>query len=378
MFPPDTPTLDLSEFDPEGRRRVRVICPTFYPEPIGTPLYATEYVRWLHKSGWEVDVVTCQPFYPRFERYPGYGRQRRQDHLDFEVPVHRLPTLVPRNGGSAWRAVTDSNFLLQGCLASLRKLSRVPLTLAISPGVPFTVLGARALTTRKGVVVSWVQDIQTGLASALSAPTARLTRLISATERACLARADHTFTLSDEMGAQLTRMGLAGPIRTAGLWSTLRPDDGPAPQPIADVQYSGNIGRKQGADQLLDLAAELQRRRPGTTLLIRADAQARRILEDSARELNLTNLTFADLAPAEGLRRALREARVYVVPQAPGVGDSVLPSKIINALAAPTLVVAAASPDSAVAQMSQKYPNLFIVPPGNVNAMASAVLALIG
>ena len=368
----DRPQIDLDRFATGGSRRVRIVTPTFDPEPIGTPLYAGELARWLAAEGWDVDVVTGQPHYPRYRRYEGYGRERRRDTVG-SIPVYRLPTLVPRQGTTAWRALCDTNFLAQGLLAR-RRLGRSPLTIVISPGVPFAVPVARALTTNDGTLLAWVHDLQSGLAAALGAGP-RVVRGSAAVERWCLNLADHVLTLSDGMGRRVRQLGVDRPTGTFGLWSTLPPDDGMKPRLTADVLYSGNIGRKQGCEQLLDLAERLERRRPGTTLLIRADAHARRALEDQATIRGLANVLFADLVSHAELRRGLRAAGVYVIPQAPGVGDSVLPSKAVNALAAGCRVVAAGEAGSAVADLADSHPNVTLTRPGDVDQMVEAVLS---
>jgi len=367
----ETPQLDLARFASNDDFRVRIVTPTFDPEPIGTPLYAGELARWLRSTGWDVDVVTAQPFYPGFLRYDGYGRQRRHDAVD-EIPVYRLPTIVPRGGGLAWRAVSDLNFLGQGLLAR-RRLELSPLTVVISPGVPFAIPVARALTSSAGRVVAWVHDLQSGLGAAFGAPTV-LVNVNTKVERWCLDLADHVFTLSDGMAKKLCALGVKSPIDTFPLWATLPPDDGRPGQVLADVQYSGNIGRKQGCEQLLDLAERLDEQRPGTTLLIRGNPAARSGLEAAAADRGLRHVTFTDLAPRAELRRALRSGRVYVIPQVAGVGDSVLPSKIVNALAAGCRVVAAGEPWSAVAELAGRHGNLTLTPPGDADALAAAVL----
>lgn len=370
----DHPEIDLESFSSAARRRVRIVSPTFDPEPIGTPLYAGELARWLRDSGWNVDVVTNQPYYPRSRRYAGYGRRRRRDTVD-GIPVYRLPTLVPSKGTFGRRAASEVNFLVQGLLAR-RRLGRSPLTIVITPGVPFGVPVGRGLTAPGGTLLVWVHDLQSGLAAALGAPPL-VARASAAVERRCLNLADHVCTLSEGMSRRVRALGVDRPTLVFPLWSTLPPDDGSVPALVVDVQYSGNLGRKQGADQLVDLAQGLEERRPGTTLLVRADPHARQGLELEVRARQLGNVRFADLAPRAQLRQALRAGRVYVIPQAPGVGDSVLPSKVVNALAAGCLVVAAGEPGSAVAELAEANPNMTVTKPGDVPGLTDAVLALL-
>lgn len=115
---PETPQLDLERYASGTDRRVRIVTPTFDPEPIGTPLYTGELARWLRSGGWDVNGVTAQPHYPGFRSTRGTGAGRR-DAVD-GIPAYRLPTLVSRKGTFAWRAISDANFLGQGMIARRR------------------------------------------------------------------------------------------------------------------------------------------------------------------------------------------------------------------------------------------------------------------
>lgn len=376
-FPSEQPQLDLGRLEQFGSGHLRIVTPTFFPEPIGTPHYALQLVRWVRRQGWTVDVVTANPYYPRFELYDGYDGGWRTEVLDDDVPVRRLRTLVPKEGRPLWRAAADLNLLAQGAAARLLgRIRPAALTLAISPGTPLVVPMARMLTARSGRVVCWVHDLQGGLARALGSPSS-LARVIDGSERRLMSLADEVLALSDGMASRLRAIGVTQPIEVLPLWSTLPPDDGSPVVRRAEVQYSGNLGRKQGCDQLLDLAERLHAIRPLTRVLIRADAVARRPLEVEAASRGIDNITFEDLAPHERLRQALQEADVYVVPQLAGVGDSVVPSKVVNALAAGCRVVAASEPGTELVAMAAHTDMLTITPAGDVGELTRAVLGLL-
>lgn len=375
-FPLEQPQLDLERLERFGAGHLRVVTPTYFPEPIGTPHYALQLVRWVRRQGWTVDVVTANPYYPRFELYDGYDGRWRSEVLN-GVPVHRLRTFVPKEGKALWRAASDLSLLVHGAAARLRhRIGPAPLTLAISPGTPLVVPTARILTSRRGRVLCWVHDLQGGLAGALGWPPS-LCRAINASEARLLSSADEVRPLSEGMGSRLRAIGVKTSMEVLPLWSTLHPDDGTPVVRRADVQYSGNLGRKQGCDQLLDLAERLHVARPGTRMLIRADAVARRPLEAEAAFRGIGNIAFEDLAPHGRLRQALQEASVYVAPQRPGVGDSVVPSKVVNALAAGCRVVAASDPGTELDGMAARTNLLTITPPGDVGRLAGAVLDLL-
>lgn len=374
-FSDDLASRNLTPFGDHDRALV-VVSPTFAPEPLGTPLYAADAVSWLAGAGWSVDVVTAQPFYPHFERYPGYGRRTRRDRIG-GVPVHRLPTVVPRGGRAPWRLAGDANFLAQGVARAFTGLiPRASTVLSISPGAPAATLVGAAVRRPGGRHVSLVHDVQSGLAEGLGmVKNARVVDGMRRFERRSLDVADLVLTLSEEMAAVLRGIGVATPIEVLPLWSTVA-----APTatigPVTDVQFAGNLGRKQALDQLLALMVRLRQIRPQTTFTIRGAGPMQAELE---AQLAGAGLDVEVLPPVDdrALPAALAASRVHVVPQLATTGVHVVPSKIVNALAVGGAVVALCAEGSPVTRMAAACEAIRVVPPGAVDEAAVAVCALL-
>ena len=361
---------------PRAGARLVVVTPTFAPEPLGTPLYAADTVRWLDAAGWDVEVVTSQPFYPRFERYDGYGRATRRDVVD-GVDVRRLPTVVPRGGRTRWRLASDANFLVQGATrASAGAIGRAPTVLSISPGTPVAAMVGASLRRRGGRHVCLVHDVQSGLASGLGmVRDARLVSVIRSVERRALELADEVLVLSEQMADVLAALGVRKPVTVLPLWSTVTP---PATTPLTttDLQFSGNFGRKQGLDQLVPLLLELRRRRPATTVTLRGAGPLRDTLQSELDDAGL-DITIQDPVDDADLPAALRASRVHLVPQLAGTGAHVVPSKIVNALAVGGAVLAMSAPGSPVARMASHCDAIRVVEPGDIAGAAAATCELL-
>lgn len=330
-------------------RRLTVVTPTFHPEPIGTPHYATDLVRWFDARGWDVGVVTAQPFYPDFVRHPGYDRSKRHDHLD-GIPVLRLPTFVPPYGKPLGRAVHEANFVAQSLLrVGGRRTSAV---LSITPGTPWVTAAARAFRAPGGRHVALVHDVQSGLATSLGIAPGALQGLLRRSERASLQRADAVAVLTPQMGDALRSIGVTRPIHDAPLWATVAVDAERLPPATRSLQYSGNFGAKQGVDLLLPLAAELHRRDPGVELLLRGAGHRFDLLRQQIAAAGLSNVRFTAPVDTADLAGALAGSPVHLVLQAPGSADFAMPSKVVNALACGASVVAVAEPSSPLAKLS--------------------------
>ena len=323
------------------------------------------------------------PFYPEFRRYPGYGRRRRRDRLD-GTPIYRVPTVVPRRGALPLRAVSDLNFAAQS-LVALRtgRVRRARAVLTFSPGTPLVMaVGGRALAPG-GTHVGVVHDLQTGLASAVSALPSPLLRLMLRLERDLLSRPDHLFALSEEMRTELLDLGVRNPVSVAPIWVDVDGDARARSEPAPEaggpptVMYSGNLGRKQGAMQLADIAARLGELAPDVRLVIQGEGPMRQNLEAAIDSRRLANTTLVPLAARSELLASLQSAHVHVVPQAADVGDSAVPSKVFNIMAAHRPAVVAATPGSSLDSLSRRSGGLVTVAPGAVEATARAIVGLV-
>lgn len=364
--------------DAHGRDEIIVVSPTFYPERIGTPLYVFDIARSLVGGGRKCRVVTSQPYYPAFERFPGYGRARRRDDVE-GIPVFRAPTIVPRRGGAAWRAVSEANFLLQIVLAILTgRIGRGRAVLAVTPGVPFAILAGAALRRRGGRLVAVVHDVQFGLVAATTgAVSERLAGLSRAVEVWALNRADVVTVLTVEMRDVLVDAGVSRPIEVVPLWPTIVPDHPCLEGDPCTVLYSGNLGRKQGLSILLDVAERLSPMVPDARIVIRGDGPERQRLVAEASRRGLGNIDFQDFVPEDGLAAALAAAAVHVVPQVPEGADHAVPSKIYNILAVGRPVIATACENSTLGRMSEEVEALRVVEPGDLDGLVREIASLL-
>jgi colanic acid biosynthesis glycosyl transferase WcaI len=365
-----------------GRRTLEevdllIVSPTFHPEPIGTPVYATDAMRWFSDQGLRVAVVTAMPFYPGFVRYADYGRERRRDQVE-GVAVHRVPTIVPRGGAASLRLLSDLNYAAQGRRLARRLRARAVLT--FSPGVPLAA-SIKSVVQGQSTHVVVVHDIQSGLAG----PAARAPRwavtLLSRLERRLLDRGDRLVALSEGMARDLRALGTRAPIEVIPIWATTPIPEQPPPPTLRSgpltVMYSGNLGRKQGVEVLIDLAERIQRAATDVRVVVQGEGQRRAALEKRARALGLTSIEFRDLVPQSALADSLASADIHVVPQHPDVADSVLPSKLFNIMAVGRPIVVAAKPGTAVAAMSETRSGLTRVTPGDADQLVAAVNRLV-
>lgn len=360
-------------------RDVLFVSRYFWPELIGSAPFSTDIADWLIRHGRPTTVVSGLPHYPETEVFPAYrdGGSRRETVGG--AVVERLAVGAPRGGGARARIGNEAAFLLQGLAALARgRVARHGLVLALCPSILSVALGVAARRPG-GVCVAIVHDIQSGLAEKLGmVGGGSFARLMRACERAVLNRTDLVIVLSAEMKEQLRYIGVVSPIEVVPLWvdtDQIRPVE-PVERPSVRVLYSGNLGRKQGLGQVVDLAQELAARRPEIEIVVRGrGSQGGELAQEIARR-GLANVRLAELQPNEALATALCQGDIHLVPQNPEAAAFAVPSKIFNIMAVGRPFVATALAGTVLWQLQHESGAFLCVPPDEPPAFADAVLRL--
>jgi len=361
-------------------RELLVITQWYRPELIGTAFYSGDLSEWFAEQGSRVTVLTNRPSYPGDEIFPEY-RNGERDHEDLNgVSVRRISAIVARGGGAKARIFAEIYFVVRGLLALVTgRVARSQFVVSFCPSVMAVFLGWIS-RRRGGRHIAVVHDIQSGLAGGLGLlGDGALMRLVRATERFCLNRADHLVVLSEQMREALLSLGVKRPIAIVPIWVDIR-QIFPLPRPEGappTILYGGNLGRKQGLEQLLDLADVLMKKRPDIQILVRGGGSQEESLRESARRRGLENLHFEPLLPFDRFNQGLAEGDVHLVPQDPEAADFAVPSKVYNIMAAGRPFVATALPGTTLWALQGQSGMDFCVPPNSPREFADAVVRLI-
>lgn len=348
----------------------------FHPEPTGSAPPITDLAAWAGELGLRPHVLTARPSYPRSEVYPGYEAGQKDHEVFRGAEVRRVPSIVPRSRGLVGRLAAELSFSISAALAHKRRYGSV---VCVSPSI-LVVLIAPLFRRGGGRVVAIVHDIQSGLASALKfGGSAVILKLLQRLERWALNRSDRVIALTEGMAGELRALGVTRPIDIIPPQVNVR-EIVPLPEPVADppvLLYSGNLGRKQGLDQILALAARLKACGHNAVIHIRGEGSERLELEREAAIAGLDNIRFSDLAPREEISEALGEAVLHLVPQDPAGARFALPSKVFSIMAARRAFVATAEPDSPLGRVVARSGGGLCVPAGVPEALSAAVLSLL-
>lgn len=358
--------------------RILVVSLYYWPEQAGSAPPLQQMAEALVRLGAEVTVLTARPAYPEMAVYPDYrdGQRDREQHQG--VSITRLPLASYRPGGSLRsRLLTEAQFSFRAAWRLLRG-SRPDAVIAVCPSI-LAVLAVRLVIPRRIRRLAVVHDLQSGLAKSLGITSQPLLpRIIEALERSALGSLDRVITLSDAMADAIAALGVRAPI------SIVPPTiDDRAIQPLPEVPgrptllYSGNIGRKQGLEQLIELAYQLQHRGHEARVVIRGDGNHRDTLSGIAAGRDLANLIFEPLRPAEQLAEGLAEGHIHLVPQNPAGAAFAVPSKIYSIMAAGRPFICTAEPGSPLDRLRQQSDAFVICPPNRPEQLADAIERLL-
>lgn len=353
-----------------------IISNYFHPEPTGSAPPITDLAAWAGELGVRPHVLTARPSYPRSEVYPGYEAGQKDRETFRGAEVRRVSSIVPRSRGLAGRLAAELSFAVSAALARKRRYASV---LCVCPSI-FVVLIAPMFRRRGGCVVAIVHDIQSGLASSLKfGGASAILKLLQGVERWALNRCDRVIALTEGMAGELRALGVVRPIDIIPPQVDVR-EITPRHEPTTDAPillYSGNLGRKQGLDQILTLATQLKARGHEAVIHIRGEGSERSELEREAAAAGLENVRFSDLAPRAKISDALGEAVLHLVPQDPAGARFALPSKVFSIMAARRAFVATAYTGSPLEQVVRLSGGGTCVAPGDANAFADAVTDLL-
>lgn len=365
-------------------KSVTFVSQNYFPEPIGSAPYITDMAEYLAIHGVRVDVLTARPNYPTGKVQEGYRRGERDQENRNGVSICRLAPWRPDRRGAAGRLASEGTFLLQGLARVLSgRVRRRSVVVALCPSI-FAVMLGRLMTSPGGRCVAIVHDVQSGLAAGLKMVGGRfLVTALQTLERIVLNRVDRVLVLSESMRDRLVQIGVKRPIYVVPIWIDTKvvapvdedenvPECGHGARDVR-VMYSGNMGRKQALDQILDMAECLRDRGRSIELLFRGAGGERDALQARAEKRALSNTRFEDLTPPDRLAEGLSQADIHLVPQHSAVADFAVPSKIYAIMAVGRPFVAAAPAGSYLWRLAERSKGFLCVPSGDGVAIADAV-----
>ena len=364
--------------------RVLIVGINYSPEPTGVGPYTAGLAEHLATRGDEVTVLTGLPSYPGWRLLRGTPRRLVATQRVGGVTVLRAAHYIPAAQSAARRALYEGTFGLTGLLASFR-LGRPDAILGVIPSLSGGILArltGQRLCSPYGLLF---QDLmspaarQSGIAGGGVVATA--TR---ATEAWAAAGARAIGVVAETFTPYVASLGVpAERIHHVPNWVRLaRPSLARAetrrrfgwPDDRQVVLHAGNMGHKQGLEQVVEAArVAAERGEPVRFVLAGGGSQAQAL---RAMGAGLPTLDFLPVQP-DGLHASLLAAAdVLLLSERATQLDMSLPSKLTSYFAAGRLIVAAVPPGGPSAREIERAGAGVTVPPGDPGAMLDALARL--
>ncbi len=359
----------------------------YRPEATGIAPYNAELAEYLSGREHDVSVVTGFSYYPHWRKEPAdRGQLYRRERIN-GVEVHRCAQYVPETATTLRRIFHELSFGITSLLRVLF-LPRADVYVVVSPPLCLGFFAWVATRLKRSRYVFHVQDLQPGAAVGLGMVNGRgFIRLLYGLESFSYRHAAAVSGISDGMMNEFRLKGLparkliffpnwlrkttAADVRTRGAF---REKFGIPENELLAV-YSGNLGRKQGIEILLEAAARLDASAGVTIAIIGAGAQ-RDALAAQVATMKLSNLRLLPLLSDDDYAQMLADADVGLITQASGTGQYFFPSKLLSLLQAGLPVATVADHDSELARAVRDGGFGVNVNPGQADELAAALRRL--
>ncbi len=366
-----------------SRLRVLVSTSYYWPEEAGSAPYLTGLAEHLSAGGHDVVVATGFAHYPDW-RSGAHGKLAATETQN-GVRIVRRWHYVPHTQSAAQRALYELSLLGFGA-TTLFSRWRPDVVVGTCPSLAGGLLAAAAARRYRVPYGIVFQDLM-GRAAEQSGVSggARVAGLVKGGELRVARGAKAVGIIAAAFRGYLEEGG----VRPDAIWRLrnwthrVEPDEPRARtrerhgwgDDVFVCLHGGNMGQKQGLDNLLDTAALTN---GDVRIALVGDGNDRARLEREAKERGLTNVDFIGMQMPGKWEAMLAAADLLIVNQRASLTDMSLPSKLTSYFAAGRPVVTAASKESETADEMDAADAGILVPPDDPAAMRDAIQALKG
>lgn len=362
-------------------KNIWIISELYYPEETSTGYFLTRIAEGLAEL-FSVHVLCGQP------TYSSRGRREPISETHNGVSIHRCWSSTFNKDVLLLRLVNIATITLSIFFSCLRRFRSGDCVIVVTnpPLLPFAALLAARLWGSRCCLL--IHDVYPEVlaASGIAKHNSLALRGIGWLTKQVYRRAARIIVLGRDMDA-LVRQKLDivdRHIQIIPNWADvdcIRPSDREDHPLLAQlglsdkfiIQYSGNIGRTHGVDQLVACAEQLRGDQSVHFLFIGFGGK-KLWLERQVRERRLANITIMDYRPRAELSSSLTACDVAIISFVQGMAGVSVPSRMYNVMAAGKPIIAVADSHSELALVIKEERIGWVVAPGDVDGLRMAIL----
>jgi glycosyltransferase involved in cell wall biosynthesis len=353
----------------------------YAPEPTGNAPYTTDLSIGLAAVG-STRVITGIPHYPWWEKQTDFDDSPTLEGRP-NLSLKRVNHLVPSKQSNLSRLAMELSF---GLNVAIKEKLRGDVIVLVSPALisSAVVFLKTRLTRNKAKTVLWVQDLyEQGLKE--TATGGKLSsQIIGRIENWLLRSVDQVaFAHTAFEKAKPELRGSGQFVDSIPNWSqfVFEPNEDSIEtrkkyslSPNRLVLHIGNMGVKQGLENVVDAALEAERQKLSTHFLLVGSGN--QIVELKERAGKCQNISFIPPVSEQELSNLLSAADILLVNEKPGVKEMSMPSKLTTYFQTGVPVLVCSEPDSIAGREVKINEIGFWVQSGMPNALLNAVMDL--
>jgi glycosyltransferase involved in cell wall biosynthesis len=329
-----------------NKKNILILSPFFYPEPISTGKFNTDFVKGLINEGHKVTVLCFHPF------YPAWKLKVSKDLLKGVKIIRGGKHLIFTNKTILRRLILEFSFA-SFVLRKLRKHQKnKDLIIPIFPP-SFAFYAILPFLNRKIRKVGMVHDLQEVHSEGKSGLLNRVIRFfIHKIEKKCYQNCDKLLFLSNEMKMEAAKTYNLEEqkLEVQYPFITIKKNITNDLESVFDsnkinIVYSGALGEKQNPAQLFNFFSEASKKIENTAFYFFSEGET---IQKLKRLNKNENIFFNDLVKKENLEELYSKSYIQIIPQKENTSKGSLPSKLPNLLASGCRVLVITDPKSEI------------------------------
>ena len=333
------------------QRRVLIISPFFYPEPISTGKYNTDLALSLAKQGHKVHVWCFHPFYPDWK---------------ISKSDQQLENIFIKRGGLKLyffgkqlldRIILETAFFYFVAKQKTKNKKTFDNVIFVSPpSLSIFLLKTFKKAKQKVIIVHDLQFIH------LESKIKSLAKIVFWFEKKFLGYATKVIFLSTEMKNYFDFSRNKRDVKTFVQLPFVNIKKNQLDKLLlkqgVNIVYSGALGAKQSPYKLMSLFDYVAKKEPDWNFYVISSGAHFKLIKGKNKK---KNIHFMPLVRVEELYQLYNESTIQIIPQAAGSSAGSLPSKLPNLIFSKTKILAITDSNSDLEVMLNKYPNSKVI-----------------
>ena len=331
-------------------KKIVLISPFFYPEPISTGKFNTDFALKLQEEGHQVTVLCSHPFYPEWKtRYSS-------EKLD-GITIIRGGQKIKYSKKTSLRRVVLEIWYAFFILKNIKKhQNKIDIIIPVFP--PSLAFYCASFFIKKEIKkIGIIHDLQIIYSSQKKGFLNKMiTFFIKRVEKSCFKNCDTLIFLSEEMKNVALNIYKISKSKCQVQFPFTTIIDKPLsdnlknilPNNQHNIVYSGALGEKQNPNELLDVYDYISKNISNTICYFFSQGP---IFEELKKRNNNSKIKFYSLVSKDDVQELYARSSIQIVPQLPNTSNGSLPSKLPNILASGTKILVITDENSELEQL---------------------------